>query len=101
MALPKFQGDGVSRIMSMMITQWSAQLDPLLAAPLANYVVLDNIKLVVGNNTINHKLGRKLVGYLVISKNAPVDVYDAVSLMPNKTLTLVASAPVTISLLVF
>jgi len=99
--LPTIQN--VDRTLSMLQSQWKAILDNLLAAPMSEYVMLSDLKLVSGSNVINHKLGRKLVGYVVTLKSAASDIHDnqTVNTMPDKTLILVASAPVTLSLMVF
>jgi hypothetical protein len=86
-----------------MLTKWSAQLNPLLASPLANAQILANVTLSSGANTINHKLGTKLQGYVVILNSANATFYDNQSTNPSpqSTLILVASAATTVSLLVF
>ena len=86
-----------------MQSAWSSQLDPVLANPVCSSSILSNIVVKTGSNTINHLLGQKLQGYVVIMTNAAVTFYDTQSTNPNpqQTLQLVASGPATISLLVF
>ncbi len=48
-----------------------------------------------------HRLGRNLVGWIIIDKNAAADVYRTNKDSPNLFLNLTASAPVTLKLWVF
>jgi hypothetical protein len=86
-----------------MLTQWSQQLNPLLANPLSNASLLSNISLQSGKNVINHKLGQPLQGYIVVLNSANATFYDnqSVNPAPQTTLIIIASAPTTVSLLVF
>jgi len=57
----------------------------------------------MGKNVVNHKLGQKLQGYVVVLNSADATFYDMQSLNPNqdKTLIIVASSAATVSLIVF
>lgn len=101
MSLPIFQTQ--ERILSQMQTQWSSQLNPLLSCPLVNGRLIESITLTTGSNTINHRLSRNLVGYIVCLKSADVTIYDtqATNAMTDKTLRLTASGPAVITLWVF
>lgn len=59
--------------------------------------------LVNGSKLINHLLGRKLQGYLIISKDANADVWDSQSTntTPAVSLILNSSGPVKVNLWVF
>jgi hypothetical protein len=87
----------------LMLTQWSALLNPLLKSPVAAPNLLKNISLASGSNTINHTLGTTLQGYQVVMNSAAVTFYDSQNTnpTPDKTLVLVASGATTVSLLVF
>ncbi len=74
---------------------------PLLKNPLLDGQVLSNIELTTGSNSISHKLGRKLQGWLIVDKDDVADVYRETSPTPTLTLVLNSSANVTISLYVF
>lgn len=78
-------------------------LNPLLSNPANDSIILSNITLVTGSNTISHKLGRTLQGWKIIRKRAVADVYDAqdTNSLSNKTLILVSSANVTLDLEIF
>ena len=83
-----------------MLSQWSAELNPIIENPLSNTVILPNIILQVGVNVINHRLGRTQQGWFLVDKQAFGDVYRTAS-FNDKTLTLTATTPMTISLGVF
>jgi len=86
-----------------MQTTWAQQLDPIIANPTVNNLVLKNISLVSGTNVINHKLGRVLQGWKPTRIRASATFYDKQdsNQTPQLTLVLVASAPVVIDLEVF
>lgn len=83
--------------------KWASIIDPVTTNPVNNSLILKNISLTTGNNTINHKLGRKLQGWNIIRKRAAAEIYDAQdsNQMPALTLVLVSDADVTIDLTVF
>lgn len=78
-------------------------LDPLLVLPLSQSNLLEDIELDTGTNTINHGLGRPLVGWFIVRKNANETVYDDQdnNSMTDRTLLLISSGAVTVSLMVF
>jgi len=66
--------------------------------------VLSNIELVTGaDNIIDHKLQRKLVGWIVVRQSANANIWDIQDLntRPQTSLVLQTSANVTVSLWVF
>ncbi len=83
--------------------KWAATLNPLLANPLVNGRLLQEITVKSGANTINHTLGKKLQGYFVVLNSANVTFYDSqlTNQMPDLTLILNASGPAVITLYVF
>lgn len=84
-------------------TKWAATLNPLLANPINNGLILSNLKLTSGANTINHFLNRPLQGYFVVLNSASTTFYDsqATNQRPDLTLILNASGATTVSLYVF
>lgn len=76
-------------------------LDPLLNLPLSTSNFLEGIVLVVGDNAINHGLGRNLRGWILARVNTITTLYETTSALPAKTLQLTASNPATVSLIVF
>lgn len=99
--LPIFQTEDQS--LSLMQTKWAAEINPLLNLPLSSSLVLSNIVLTSGKNTINHTLGRKLVGWFICRQRGAASVYDLQDLnqLPDKTLVLMASSGVSVDLTVF
>lgn len=66
--------------------------------------ILEDIQLVTGqDNIVNHKLGKKLQGWLLVGNNANSVIYDNQSSnnTPNLTLLLRATANCTVKLYVF
>lgn len=101
MALPIFQSD--NQALGLMQTSWASQLNPLLFSPLAAPILLKNVSLVSGDNTINHLLGKSLIGWAVVRQRSAATLYDKqdVNSMPSLTLVLNASASVVVDLIVF
>ena len=83
--------------------KWASILNPIVANPIVNSLILKDVVLAAGDNIINHRLGRKLQGYIVIGINAAATIYDKQSTnqMPQLTLVLNSSAPATAQILVF
>lgn len=99
--LAKFSTD--IQELELLQTSWSTDLNPLIRNAALNGILLPKVALVVGDNTINHKLGRKLQGWMIVRLRAASTIYDKqdVSSIPNLTLTLNASAAVVVDLYVF
>lgn len=90
--------------MMLMQTKWAAALNTLLTLPLLQGNLLKNVALVSGDNTINHKLDRKLVGWFPVRlQDNYAQLYDLQNenQMTDKTLVLHASTSITIDLYVF
>ena len=87
----------------LMQTKWAASINPVINQPWNSGVLLKSIALVSGSNTINHKLGRILQGWVIVRQRSAATVYDTqdTNTMPALTLKLTASANVTVDLLVF
>lgn len=78
-------------------------LSQILVLPILNGTLLENLVLSAGDNTITHKLGRKVKGYIVVRKSAVSNIYDKISTDTklDQQFTLNASVACTISLWVF
>ena len=76
-------------------------LPPLLATPILDYVEIKEIKLVSGDNTINHLLNRTPQGFIITDINAAVMVYKKQSPIPDKLLVLNSSGDATINLWIY
>lgn len=84
----------------MQTTRWKSLIDPILKNPLNSVSILEDVSLKVGDNVINHRLGRKLRGWVLLDVNAATTIYRSAPLN-DLTLTLNSSAVATISLGVF
>lgn len=83
--------------------KWASIINPLLASPIANGLLLQNQVLTTGTNVINHRLGRKLAGWIIVGIDGAAQIYDTqvTNQMPQLTLNLTSDADVTVSLWVF
>jgi hypothetical protein len=101
MSLPIFKTE--DQELSLMQTKWASQIDPLLTQPQASGVRLLSVTLVVGDNVINHRLGRKLQGWQLTRQRAAASIYDKQdnNNTPSLTLILNSTATVTVDLFVW
>lgn len=78
-------------------------ISPLLQNPALYGLLLTSQFLGTGANTLLHKLGRPLQGWVIVRQRSLASVYDTQDAQsePETFLTLVASAPVTVDLYVF
>ena len=78
-------------------------LNPVLGNQILQGQLLQSVSLATGLNTINHKLGRDLVGWFITRLRANSIVWDSQDTNQSSNLTLIlnASAPVVIDLWVF
>ncbi len=82
-----------------MANTWATQLDPVIEKPIVQGQLLEGISLIVGTNVINHKLGRKLQGWMIVDIDGIAEIYRTnPTQMPNLTLSLISDAAVTVSL---
>ena len=89
--------------LELMQTAWATELNPLLKNPINAGVLLKSITLAVGANTINHRLGRKLQGWMLTRQRASGSVYDTqdANKFPELTLQLQSSAVMVVDIYVF
>lgn len=89
--------------LSLMQTTWAQQLDPVISNEIVNGQLLQNQSLINGVTVVNHKLGRKLVGWFIVGINGAASVYDsqATNQTPQLTLVLNSNAAVSVNLWVF
>jgi len=72
--------------------------------PLIDGIILKDLSLLsASDNSINHKLGREIQGWVIINKTAQSDIWAVPTKQTrtSKTLVLNCSADVTVSLYVF
>lgn len=84
----------------LMQTQWKAQLDPIISNPLVDGVLLRNISLINGVTVVNHLLGRKPLGWLIVDQDTGAMIYRS-SPATALTLTLTSNSVTTVSIWVF
>lgn len=101
MSLPTF--NTTDRILALMQSAWASEINPLLTNPFLKGRLIPGVELAIGDNVINHKLGRKLQGWVIVGIDGVADIYDAQASnsMPELTLVLNSSAVVGVSLYVF
>lgn len=98
MALVRFQTD--HQPLSLMQSQWSTELNPLLKNPSLQNVVLKSVELANGTTVVNHKLGRLPQGWRIVDIDGAAQIYRSQD-FNTLTLTLTSDAAVTVSLEVF
>ena len=98
MALNLFKSP--DQVLMLMEKQWMSQLNPLLSNILIQGSLLPDIKLVNGNTTFNHYLGKQMTGWIIVDQNFPASIYRSQPLN-TQTLTLTSDAAVTVSLWIF
>lgn len=89
---------------SLMQNSWATILQPIVNLPINSGRLIKDIVLASGTNTINHKLGRKLQGWIVTRMSGSfVQLYDLqnTNQMSDLTLILNSSAAGNIDLFVF
>lgn len=96
--LPQFQSDNIQ--FQMMQSKWGSILNPIIANPLTNPSILQNVQLNAGINVINHKLGKKQQGWFISDIDNPSVIYRAQPLN-DSTLTLNSSASAIVTLVVY
>ncbi len=83
-----------------MQVKWASQLDPVLRNLLIQGVLVTEVDLKAGNTVINHRLGRKQIGYIITDQDAQAQIFRSQPLN-NLTLTLTSDADCTVSIWCF
>lgn len=78
-------------------------VEPLSRKEIISGLLLRGVELAVGDNFVNHRLNRELIGWEIVRLRAAVSIYDKQDTNSNShvTLSLNASAAVTVDLWVF
>ena len=87
--------------LNLMQNRWGSVLNPVLQNPLLYGNLIADVALTTGDNTINHRLGREPLGYIIVAVDAAAVIYQVASTMPNLTLVLNSDVDCTISIYVF
>lgn len=91
------------RKISMIQDNLANAINPLLSLPLSSSNLIPGVELESGNNTINHGLGRNLIGWIITRKDANEDIFDNQdsNTTPALTLILNSSGDVRVDIIVF
>lgn len=81
-------------------TKWKSALDPITANPLIDGILLQNVLLTNGANTINHKLQRNPKGWILVDTTAAISLWRTLP-FNNLSLNLFCNGDATVSLWVF
>lgn len=88
--------------LSQTTNTWASAIEPVLNNPLTTGIQLKDISLTPGNNSINHLLQRKLIGYVITGmRDTFAQVLQVTSQTPNLTLALNSSGPTTVDIYVY
>lgn len=104
MSLPKVQPTGGTPTTKDFVTMqstWAKSLDPLLIDPMSNGNIIKNVQLLTGNNTVNHLLGRKLQGWVIVRQRGPGAFYDLQESNQLSGLTLILYSSTMVSVDIF
>ncbi len=80
--------------------RWASEIDPVLAMPPIQGVLLGTIALKAGVNMINHRLQRMQQGWIIYDQDGASSIYRTAALN-NLTLTLTSTAACNVKLWVF
>lgn len=76
-------------------------ISPIVNVPIINGILVNDIFVSTNPSRIEHKLGRKPLGYFIVKRDANSVVFDLPEVREDLFLNLQASANVTVSLWVF
>jgi hypothetical protein len=96
-------GDDIPRLLNTIQTNIEAAFKPVQDSRIVDGILLD-VDIIGGWNTINHKLGRKIQGYIIVSNSYPIaPTHDNISVSTDleNTLGIYAAAPAKLKLWVF
>lgn len=100
-SIPIIQTD--DRLINQLQQGIKQAVGPVLRNPLVNGNIVSGQALQIGQNVVNHGLGRQLQGWIPIGQNAKASFYDnqANNPQPAQTLLIVSDAAVTASFYCF
>lgn len=84
--LPKFKTFNTADIeMNRLQDNIETSVNSVLTAVILDYNIVTNVALVVGDNVVNHLLGRAPIGWFVVRKRGPGNFYDKQDSNPTPT----------------
>lgn len=96
-SLPYFQS--TNKDLQLLQTSWISRINPVLKNPISNGILIEQL-LILGSNIVNHRLGRKPQGYIVVDQDASATFFRSAP-FNDLTLALDSSANVTVRLYIF
>ena len=98
-----FKVQTTDRVVNQLQDNIANFVEPISDNVLLPGIILKNVALAASSNTIQHKLGRLLLGWFIVRQRASASIYDTqdTNPTPTKTLLLTSSAVVTVDLYVF
>jgi len=92
----------LGRVVTNLQANVADALTPLQNKPILDGIFLREVAIVSGSNLIQHKLGRKLVGYFVVSQSAASTFFDDIQSTTSTTsFSITATSPCKVNLWVF
>jgi hypothetical protein len=84
--LPKFRSFGSSDVeLNRLQENISENLNRVNSAEILDYNIVTNVSLAIGDNVVNHLLGRAPIGWFVVRKRGPGNFYDKQDSNPTPT----------------
>lgn len=102
--LPKFKSFNSSNMeINRLQDNVADGFNPVLNSPILDSVIVSNVVLSVGDNVVNHKLGRPPLGWIIIRKRAAGNFYDKqdTNTIPNRTIVINSDSAVTVDFYFF
>lgn len=101
MSLPVYKTE--NKDLTLLQSTWKSQIDPVLNSILGQGILLKSVSLASGSNVINHKLGRKLQGWMLTRVRAGATISDTqdANTTPALTLLLTSSIAAVVDIYVF
>lgn len=98
-----FKVQTTDRVVNQLQDNIANFIEPLGNNVLLSGIILKNVALAVGSNTIQHGLGRLLLGWFIVRQRASASIYDTQDTNPSPTTTLrlTSSAVVVVNIYVF
>lgn len=103
MAKPYRRVQSDDRVVNQIQDNLQDVLNDLVKTQILNNLIIKNVELASGTNTVNHKLGRKPQGYIIIRKDSNVSIWDnqTTNTTIERTLELQSSGTCNVDILVF
>ena len=103
MAIRSFKKMGSDDDINRIQDNIDAVLRPLQASAIGQGNLLTGVALINGSTEVEHKLGRELIGWIIVQQNANAPVWDrqSTNVKKSRTLVLNSTASMSVTLWVF